>query len=73
MSEENATKIQFEKVFEYEKEVTQKKRQTYHSEDMEGPSFDIALSGGGIRSATGNSLSNHIISDQILRNLRRKE
>ncbi len=46
--------VSLKKVLEGEEKVIQEKRQKYHPEDQGGPSFGIALSGGGIRSATVN-------------------
>lgn len=54
MAKENPGKKDFEKIFADEGELIRKKREKYHPEDSKGPSFGIALSGGGIRSATVN-------------------
>jgi predicted acylesterase/phospholipase RssA len=55
MNRENSDKPkQLEEIISEEQKVTNGKRQHYHPEDQGGPSFGIALSGGGIRSATLN-------------------
>lgn len=54
MTTEASNGVPLKKVLEDEGKVIQEKRQKYHPEDQGGPSLGIALSGGGIRSATVN-------------------
>ncbi len=54
MSPEESEKLEFKTIFTDEWQLIEQKRQKHHPEDQGGPSFGIALSGGGIRSATLN-------------------
>jgi predicted acylesterase/phospholipase RssA len=54
MGQESPDNLNFETIFAAERQLIQQKRQNHHPEDQKGPSFGIALSGGGIRSATLN-------------------
>ncbi len=54
MATEASNGVSLKKVLEDERKAIQEKRQKYHPEDLGGPSLGIAVSGGGIRSATVN-------------------
>ncbi len=46
--------VELQEVLAAERPYIEQKREKYHPEDKGGPSFGIALSGGGVRSATVN-------------------
>ena len=55
MSQENSKEPkQLKEIIKKEQEFIKQSRREYHPEDQDQPPFGIALSGGGIRSATLN-------------------